>query len=425
VTISEISTLDPREERGKEIALTRRLKRDSRGWLVPSQTRVQPTHYRVLPETEECTCPDYETRAVKCKHIWAVEYRERIEHDGDGGVTRTQVMRVTYRQEWAAYSAAQVEEKSRFMPLLAALCASVEQPEQSNGRPRLPLGDMTFAAVYKVFEGLSSRRFMSDLADAQAAGYIAATPHYNSVSRYLSDSALTPILQELIAVSALPLKGVETQFAVDSTGFSTCRFVRWYSKKYGRETDNREWIKLHLMCGTATKIVTSAEITGWTGADSPQFIPLVTATAKRMNMAEVSADKAYSSRANLAAVEALGAVPYVMFKANTVNPQAALWHDANSTWTRMYHLFAFRRDEFLSHYHRRSNVESVMSMIKRKFGDSVKSKSTIGQGNEALAKVLCHNLCVLIHCAHVLGIDPGAFEAELPVAPKVPEFLGF
>jgi hypothetical protein len=64
VTISEITTTipDPREERGKEIATTRHLKKDSRGWLVPSVTQPGGTHYRVRPKTEECTCPDYETR---------------------------------------------------------------------------------------------------------------------------------------------------------------------------------------------------------------------------------------------------------------------------------------------------------------------------------------------------------------------------
>jgi transposase len=350
---------------------------------------------------------------VKCKHIWAVEYRKRIERNSKGDVSYERVMRVTYRQEWSEYNAAQVEEKSRFLPLLAKLCATIERPEQTNGRPRLPLSDMVFASVFKVYEGLSSRRFTSDLRDAQTAGYISSAPHFNSVSNYLSDPALTPLLRELIAVSALPLKGVETQFAVDSTGFSTCRFVRWYSKKYGRDVDNREWVKLHLMCGTATHIVTSAEVSGWSAGDSPFFAGLVNETAERMDVAEVSADKAYTSKANAATVEAVGATPYLMFKSNTVNPQPALWEDRNSAWNRMFHLFAYRREEFLEGYHRRSNVESVMSMIKRKFGDSVKSKSTIGQGNEALAKVLCHNLCVLIHCAHSLGIDPATGTVEI------------
>ena len=60
-----------------------------------------------------------------------------------------------------------------------------------------------------------------------------------------------------MTLSSLPLKGIENNFAVDSSGFSMCRFVRWFNKKYGREIDNREWVKVHLMCGVETKIVTS------------------------------------------------------------------------------------------------------------------------------------------------------------------------
>ncbi len=71
----------------------------------------------------------------------------------------------------------------------------------------------------------------------------------------------------------------------------------------------------------------------------------------------------------------------------------------------------FNRDEFLQHYHRHSNVESVFSMVKAKFGDSVRSKSDTGQVNEALCKVLCHNICVLIQAMHALGLEPN-FGAE-------------
>ena len=39
----------------------------------------------------------------------------------------------------------------------------------------------------------------------------------------------------------------------------------------------------------------------------------------------------------------------------------------------MFHYFQFRRDEFLAHYHKRSNVESTFSMIKAKFGDHLRS----------------------------------------------------
>lgn len=108
---------------------------------------------------------------------------------------------------WTAYNAAQVEEKARFAQLLSDLCGTIEQPAQGKGRPRLPLSDMTFAAVYKVYCGFSSRRFTSDLRDAYGEGLVDSTPHFNSVSRYLANPVLTPILREFVTVSSLPLKG--------------------------------------------------------------------------------------------------------------------------------------------------------------------------------------------------------------------------
>jgi hypothetical protein len=213
---------------------------------------------------------------------------------------------VTETPNWTAHNAAQSEEKRRFVELLADLCNTVPQPPQhGKGRPRLPLSDMLFASVYKVYVGFSARRFTSDLRDAFVEGRINSTPHFNSVNRYLSDPQLTDVLKGLITASSLPLKAVETDFAVDSSGFSTSRFVRWYSKKHGRVKDNREWVKVHLMCGVNTKIVTSVEVSGWTAHDTNYFVPLVERTAEHFQIGDVTADKAYLSRKNFKAVEHL------------------------------------------------------------------------------------------------------------------------
>jgi hypothetical protein len=48
-------------------------------------------------------------------------------------------------------------------------------------------------------------------------------------------------------------------------------------------------------------------------------------------------------------------------------------------------------------------------VIKRKFGDSLRSKSEVGQMNEVLCKVIAHNLCVLIACIHEIGLDVPQF----------------
>ena len=50
-------------------------------------------------------------------------------------------------------------------------------------------------------------------------------------------------------------------------------------------------------------------------------------------------------------------------------------------------------------------------MIKSKFGDAVRSKTEIAQVNEVLLKVLCHNICVVIHETFELGIEPNFFSS--------------
>jgi transposase len=308
-------------------------------------------------------------------------------------------------QNWTAYNAAQTEEKRRFVELLADLCSTIPQPPRppGAGRPRLPLADMVFASVFKVYVGFSSRRFTSDLRDAFVDGLIDSTPHFNSVSNYMVKPELTDILKGLITASSLPLKAVEADFAVDSSGFSTCRYVRWFNKKYGREVDNREWVKMHLMCGVNTKVVTAVDISGWAANDTTYFVPLVERTAAHFEVREVSADKAYLSRKNLNAVESVGGMPFIPFKSNTLEPTEA------GAWARMYHLFMYRREEYMAHYHKRSNIETAYSMIKGKFGSALRSKSDTGQINEALCKILAHNICVLIQATHALNVEPVFF----------------
>src|SRR5487761_667685 len=74
--------------------------------------------------------------------------------------------------------------------------------------------------------------------------------------------------------------------------------------------------------------------------------------------------------------------------------------------SHMYHYFHFMRTGFLQHYYKRSNVESTFSMIKRKFGDSLRSKTDAATANETLCKILCHSLVVLIQETRELGIEP-------------------
>ena len=76
--------------------------------------------------------------------------------------------------------------------------------------------------------GVSGRRFMTDLRDAAGKGLISRAPHFNTISNTLEDPDMAHVLLGMITESSLPLKAVEVDFAVDSSGFSTSRFVRWF-----------------------------------------------------------------------------------------------------------------------------------------------------------------------------------------------------
>src|SRR6185369_898249 len=243
--------------------------------------------------------------------------------------------RKTYTQDWKAYNAAQTHEKSELQALLYELCKNLPEPMQQRGkgRPSLSLPDIVFSSVMKIYSTISGRRFDTDLRDAKARGYLARLPHYNSVFRYLESEALTPYLYELISVSAAPLKSIESDFAVDSSGFSTGQFMRWLDVKYGTKEDRRMWLKLHLMCGVKTNIVTSVEVSDGYAHNYPYFKPLVEQIAKAgFQMKEISADKGYLGATNMLASLQKGAIPYIPFKSNSVphsegsyGPKSELW----------------------------------------------------------------------------------------------------
>jgi|SRR5579864_8362219 len=406
--------MNEREQRGKQIAETQKIKQNGdRLWLVPSQSG--PGQYAVNLENVDqpiCACPDFEETQKPCKHIYAVAYFVVRQQNPDGSTTVTETVtitkRKTYPQKWREYNAAQTGEQDKFQELLRDLCAGIPEPvREGRGRPGVPLSDAIFAATFKVYSCFSGRRFMSDLREAHKREMISRVPHYNSIFRFLEDDGLTPILMELIRQSSLPLASVETDFAVDSSGFSTSRFLRWYDKKYGRMREKAEWVKAHIICGVRTNVITGIEIGEQYSNDSPYLKSLVETTSKGFTISEVSADKAYISKKNVSTIAACNGTPFIPFRSNLTGTGSALWQQT-------YHYFMFKREEFLTHYHKRSNVESTFSMLKRKFGDSLRSKTDTAMVNETLCKVLCHNLVVLIHEMHELGVEP-IFEARVGI----------
>ena len=288
-----------------------------------------------------------------------------------------------------------------FLSLIDDLCNLLDSDKYTMcGRKPKSLSHQIFCVCLRAYTNTSSRRLISELELCRRKGHLDSIPHFNSVLNYLNSMQVNRALKYLIELSALPLIQLEDKLAIDSTGFSERKYMEKWSSIRQEHYLHRLYKKAHCVYGTYSNVVVRCIVTEGTEADSPRFKELLRSAAANFNIKEVTADLAYSSRENLECAEELGITPYIPFKKNaTGNAKGAM------IWNKMYKYFKNNREEFMKHYHQRSNAESGFFMIKQRLGDYVSTKNKLAQTNEILAKVLVHNLCVLIQEIFLSNIE--------------------
>lgn len=99
---------------------------------------------------------------------------------------------------------------------------------------------------------------------------------------------------------------------------------------------------------------------------------------------------------------------YIPFRAGTLTNEVNRLRGLHkpAAWQKAFHLFQANREAFDANYHKRSNVESVFSALKRKFGENIRSRTPTAQINEVLCKLIAYNLTVVVHEMFENGISP-------------------
>jgi len=392
--------MDLRKQKAFQLLKNGAIRKLEDGFAVRSQSSKR---FYFVNHEYRCNCPDCQFNGTEvCKHSYAVKYYLGIEK-ANGTTTK---IRLTYPQAWKAYNQAQQSEVKLFDELLKDLVADVETEQYVFGRPQLDKKEVMFCAIQKVYSQLSSRRAKSLFNKSVEAEQLKHSPNFNAVSNLLKKESTTPLLQDLLLKTAQPLKAVESKFAIDSSGFRTTKFNEYCNEKHNDKKRHHEWIKAHICVGTKTNVITGAVITRGNGkgtGDITQFSDLVEQTSQNFEAQEYSADMAYNSIGNYNLIHEKGAKAYIPFKSNiTATVRSG---NRGKLWRKMFHYFSLNQEEFSSHYHNRSNAETAFHMIKSKLGDSVKSKNQTAQKNELLCKLVAHNIIVLIHEMHELGIE--------------------
>ena len=148
-----------REQRAVLLAATAKIKNVGDKWLVPSQSESGIKYVVDLGgESPHCNCPDHEIRACRCKHLIAVEIVRQRELFEDGSETG-HANRNRDGDRPAPDLSAGLESVQRraddgeaHLPRVASRPVLDDRKAGPTcGRPRLPLSDAIFSAVFKVY----------------------------------------------------------------------------------------------------------------------------------------------------------------------------------------------------------------------------------------------------------------------------------
>jgi transposase len=280
-----------------------------------------------------------------------------------------------------------------FYELLNELCKLIPEMPKGNGRPPIPLRDLFFMSALKLYCNFSLRKIHCDLKEAEGCGYIKKAGHFNRISDFFNSNYTYDLLTKFLTISAMPLKQLEDDFSMDASGFGSYEKDRWVRVRFNesKRVEWRKYLKGHVLIGTKTNIICSAEITNGNFSDVKQAPRLLEQANNNFDMKRISADKGYSSQKVFQLIDSIGATPFIVFKNNS-NPS----ENSPKIWQKMYRYFEKNKDNFMKFYHRRSNVETTFSMIKLRLGEFLKCKNYEAQRNELLMKFVVHNITCLV-----------------------------
>jgi len=179
---------------------------------------------------------------------------------------------------------------------------------------------------------------------------------------------------------------------LDSSGIRTDKRSTWFCLRIKRKVSRRDCDKLHIAVCSDLLLILNWRITAWRKHDSP-FFRILLKPFKILGV--VLADKGYLSRANIQLCMDKNGCAFIPFKKGKKkgSTDSSKSHPA---WKFAFNLWKKFNTIYMSIYHQRSKVESVFSVIKKRFGDKVSCKSASMRRKEIALRLIAYNLRILI-----------------------------
>lgn len=210
---------------------------------------------------------------------------------------------------------------------------------------------------------------------------IGRVPHYTCLQK-AADRLPPGLLEEVLDYVGRLIVGGDCVLGIDSTGFSLEFSSRHYCMRIKRLDKHCSFLKATIAADMKTQAILSSRLRFKRRHDSIDLKPVLKRACREVTVSAVVADKGYDSEENMQFIEKeLHARPVISLK-NREKP-------LNKTKGKLRRKLKKRFPKRL--YHQRSKIETVISVVKRKYGDEIRSRKHRTKKNECYFKLIAYN----------------------------------
>ena len=232
------------------------------------------------------------------------------------------------------------------------------------------------------YEGKSYRRFIEWVHEAYYLRIflqLDRLPHYTTLQKFAARMNGT-LLYRIVSSFILLTKIRRLFVGIDASGFKSSNASSYYTDRIGIR---KKYIKLSIGAEVREQVACSLKIRRAPKHDTIDFKPIMERASNILPLSIVVADKGYDSEANHA---------YVREELDAVSIIPARYEDVPVWRTHGRYRKQMKRRFYKELYYQRNKNETILSVIKRMFGEHITSRSVRMQNRELTFRVIAYNM---------------------------------
>ncbi len=204
-------------------------------------------------------------------------------------------------------------------------------------------------------------------------------PHYTTLQKFASRINST-LMYRIVSSFILLTKIRKLLVGIDASGFRSSNASSYYTDRTGIR---KKYIKLSMGAELREQIACSLKIRRAPKHDTVDFKPIMERASNIMPLSIVVADKGYDSEANH---------EFVREELDAVSIIPARYEDVPVWRTHGRYRKQMKRRFYKQLYYQRNKNETILSVVKRMFGEYITSRLVKMQNRELMFRVIAYNM---------------------------------